>query len=66
MGLKFEILVFRVIFIVNGGFGSGDFSGNVKGMIILMRINDDGIIGFGIVRNVIFIEGMINGVKVSG
>lgn len=65
-GLKFEIPVSKATFIVNGGSGSGDFSGNVKGTIILTRINDDGTIGFGIVRNVTLTEGTINGVKVSG
>ncbi|ASJ10266.1 sugar transporter [Thermococcus sp. P6] len=58
-GLKFEIPVEKAVFkVTSGGVEGGTFSGDVRGLFILTRINDDGSIGFGIVRNLQLEDGV--------
>lgn len=51
-GLKFEVPVSKAVFEVGSGTTVNQkFSGKVRGLFVLTRINEDGSIGFGIVRN---------------
>jgi len=66
-GLKFSVPVKHVVFNVGEGISAdGSLRGEVKGTIILTRVNDDGSIGFGILKNVKLVSGSVGGAEVSG
>ncbi|NJE42952.1 ABC transporter permease subunit [Thermococcus sp. GR6] len=66
-GLKFEIPVSGIIFDVSTtGNVQGTLKGEIKGLFVLTRMNDDGSIGFGIVREVELTSGEVSGIHVSG
>jgi len=66
-GLTFEIPVKNLVFDVSANTEtSGYLKGEVRGLFVLTKVNDDNSIGFGIIRNVRLTSGSINGVTVSG
>ncbi|CAD5243276.1 ABC transporter permease subunit [Thermococcus camini] len=66
-GLVFEIPVKNLVFDVSTDVNAqGQLNGDVKGLFILTRMNDDGTVGFAIMRNVELKGGTIEGIHVSG
>jgi len=66
-GLTFKIPIKNLVFGVSANTDvQGHLKGEVKGLLVLTRVNDDGSIGFGIVRNVELTKGSINRISVSG
>ncbi|WP_394353050.1 ABC transporter permease subunit [Thermococcus sp. M36] len=65
-GVRFEIPVAKAVFEVSSGtVAGGEFRGDVEGLFVLTRVNDDGSIGFGIVRN-LELKDAIKGPLVQG
>ncbi|ASJ01115.1 ABC transporter permease subunit [Thermococcus gorgonarius] len=66
-GITFEIPVKNLIFDVSAKSNTqGWLKGEVKGLFVLTRMNPDGTIGFGILRNVTLTKGSLEGTAVSG
>ncbi|NJE03896.1 ABC transporter permease subunit [Thermococcus sp. MV11] len=66
-GLTFEIPVKGLTFDVSTAQNAqGRLKGEVSGLFVLTRVNEDGSIGFAIVRDVELKSGEVEGVKVSG
>ncbi|ASJ11541.1 sugar ABC transporter permease [Thermococcus thioreducens] len=66
-GLTFEIPLSSAVFEVSAGENvQGQLKGNVKGLFVLTRVNDDGSIGFGLVRNLEITSGELGGASFSG
>ena len=66
-GITFEVPVKGLVFDVQSQENAqGRLDGELEGTFTLTRVNDDGIIGFAILRNVTLTAGNLEGVKVSG
>ena len=66
-GIKFEIPVSSAVFEVTTQENvQGQLKGTVRGLFVLTRVNEDGSIGLGIVRNLELTDGQVAGVPFSG
>ncbi|AEH25370.1 ABC transporter permease subunit [Pyrococcus yayanosii] len=66
-GIKFEVPLSGVVFTVSGGKSvQGALTGKVKGLFVLTKVNEDGSIGFSVIKNVELTKGEVSGVSVSG
>ncbi|ASJ08318.1 sugar transporter [Thermococcus siculi] len=66
-GISFEVPVHGLVFDVQSQENAqGKLEGKVSGIFVITRVNEDGTIGFALLRNVTLESGTLESVKVSG